>query len=213
MALLGLPALMATRVQLLTVTGRDDMPDVNKALTLNVYKREAAESLNSLAGLMHHDTDQLDSQLDPMVAWQNLRLGEFGPQMNLLTEVIQEEQPQEPALEVPVDQNDEVDAPPGIEPIPDEELPSPSEAASEAVAADLVALMSASHTGWHQRPEPFTPGQWVHIHRTELTNSLIEAGTGNLSDETQTDEQWQSTFQSHTLPVSVAENNCDSEPD
>ncbi|MCP4547139.1 MAG: retroviral-like aspartic protease, partial [bacterium] len=83
MALLGLPALMAARVRLLTVTGRDVMPDFNKALALNLYKREAAESLNSLAGVMRHDIDQLDSQLDPADAWQNLGLGEFGLQMNL----------------------------------------------------------------------------------------------------------------------------------
>ncbi len=49
-ALLGLPALMAARVHLLTVTGRDVMPDINKALTLNLaptsYQQKAAESLN-----------------------------------------------------------------------------------------------------------------------------------------------------------------------
>ncbi|MCP4543919.1 MAG: hypothetical protein GY832_42940, partial [Chloroflexi bacterium] len=148
------------------------MPDFNKALTLNVspHSREDAESLNSLADLMRHDTDQLDSQLDPKIAWQNLGLGEFGPQVNLLTELIQEEQPQDPLLEVAVDHNYEVDELPGIEPIPDEELPSPSEAASEAAAADLVAMMSASRTGWNQQPDLFTPGQLACIRCTELTN-------------------------------------------
>ncbi|MCP4524726.1 MAG: hypothetical protein GY833_02255, partial [Aestuariibacter sp.] len=39
-ALLGLPALMAARVRLLTVTGRDVMPDFNKALTLDVTSHQ-----------------------------------------------------------------------------------------------------------------------------------------------------------------------------
>ncbi len=39
---------------------------------------------------MCQETDEMDLK----VAWQNLGLGEFSPQMNLLTELIQEDQPQ-----------------------------------------------------------------------------------------------------------------------
>ncbi|MCP4548719.1 MAG: hypothetical protein GY835_19855, partial [bacterium] len=176
-----------------------------KALTLNVslHQREAAESLNSLADLMRRETNQLD----PKIAWQNLGLGEFGPQMNFLTELIQEEQPQGQALEMPFDQDDEVDAPPGLEPILDEELPSMSETASEAVATELAAWAFACHKDWNQRSQPFTPEQWARIRRTELTSSLIAAGIGNISGDTQTDVQWQNTFQSHELGMPLTETN------
>ncbi len=53
--LLGLPAMMAARVHLLTVTGRDVMPEMNKALTLSFQptwqQQKAAHSLNLLSRL------------------------------------------------------------------------------------------------------------------------------------------------------------------
>ncbi len=88
--LLGLPAIMAVCVHLLTITGRDTIPDMNKALTLNFmptwHQQKAAESLNCLVVLMKKQPDQMDQAL----AWEKLDLGEFGPQLNLLIELIQE---------------------------------------------------------------------------------------------------------------------------
>ncbi len=61
--------------------------------------------------------------MDPVLAREKLNLGEFGPQLNLLTELIQENLPQEQVAEVLVDTDDE-DEPPGLIDIPDDELPT-----------------------------------------------------------------------------------------
>ncbi len=78
------------------------MPDFNKALMLDVtsHQRKAAETLNSLAEMMRREINQLH----PTVAWENLQLSEFGPQLNLLTELIQENQPE---LEVQENEDDD----------------------------------------------------------------------------------------------------------
>ncbi|MCP4539893.1 MAG: hypothetical protein GY832_22365, partial [Chloroflexi bacterium] len=214
MALLGLPALMAAGVRFLTVTGRDVMPDFKKALTLDVtsYQREAAESLNSLADLMRHDPDSMD----PAEAWQRLGLSEFGPQLNLLTELIQEDPPQEPVLEVVADQDDEDDEPPGLIPIPEEEwaaaAPSMGAAADrERLAAWYVAQQAECDQG--SQSAPFSPEQLARIRRTELTNSLIAMGHGQLSEEVQVDDEWQTTFQSPKQEVSATDAECGSNTD
>ncbi len=77
--LLGLPAMMAARVHLLTVKGRYVMPDMNKSLTLSFQpswlQAKAAQTLNCLANLMMNEPDEMEKTL----AWETLGLGEFGP--------------------------------------------------------------------------------------------------------------------------------------
>ncbi len=54
--LLGLPALMAAHIHLLTIEGRDVMPDMNKVLSLSFqhswYQLKAVQSLHCLAQMM-----------------------------------------------------------------------------------------------------------------------------------------------------------------
>ncbi len=75
--LLGLPAMMAARMCLLTVTSRDVMPEMSKALTLSFqptwHQQKAAQSLNYLA-----DLKQQPGEMDQTRAWEMLGLGDFG---------------------------------------------------------------------------------------------------------------------------------------
>ncbi len=157
-ALLGLLALMAAHIWLLTVTGRDMMPDINKTLTLNFmptsYQQEAAESLNCLVDLMKNDPNLMDLKL----AWEKLGLGEFSPQLNLLTEVIQENPPHEPVAEVLVDM-DGKDELPGLEPIPDNEPPATAWTSVEAGPNLLATCIIYEHVmpaEWTQMNSPFS---------------------------------------------------------
>ncbi len=165
-ALLGLLALMAARIRLLTVTGRDVMADINEALMLNLaptsYQQKAVESLNCLADLMRSDPNQMD----PAVAWEKLSLGEFGPQLNLLTELIQENPPQEHVADVLVDTGDE-DEPPSLINILDDELPAAPSTSAMAAPAPLMAWMADEHAapiGWTQMVTPFSSAQMASIH-------------------------------------------------
>ncbi len=112
------------------------MPDFNKTLTLDVtsHQRKAAEMLNSLAEMMRREINQLH----PTVSWKNLRLSEFGPQLNLLTELIQENQPE---LEVLMDDEDDDQGPPGLEPIPaNEQMATPFDAATTVADSSMILL-------------------------------------------------------------------------
>ncbi|MCP4544603.1 MAG: hypothetical protein GY832_46465 [Chloroflexi bacterium] len=179
-ALLGLPALMAVRVRLLTVTGQDVMPDFNKALTLDVsyYQREAAKMLNSLAGLMRHDVNNMDLE----VAFQNLGLSEFGP-INLLTELIQPDPPNEPAPEWVQPDDDDDDGPPGLIDVPAEELAAPPATGATAMDVPSTSGFNAPWGPWHdtnyahwlRMPSPFSLRQLASIHQIEMTNTLIVA--------------------------------------
>ncbi len=220
-ALLGLPALMAARVQLLTITGRDVMPDFNKALTLDVssHQRKAAETLNSLAELMRQEVNQLN----PMIAWENLRLSEFGPQLNMLTELIPTNQPQNAELEV-LEDEDEDHRPPGLEPIPAEEQATappvgtatsaePAIIEGEATAAPSLLEYFATNAlpllgAWATTSiaAPFSPGQLASIHRTEINANIIAAGMSSISNDVHADVNWQETFQSD-----IQRNDTDSE--
>ncbi len=140
------------------------MPDFNKALMLDVssYQCKAAESLNSLADLMRQETNHLD----PAVAWENLGLCEFSPQLNLLTELIPENPPQEPVAEVLVDE-DEDEGPPGLIPIPDEELAAAPSTSAAATASPLCARISDGHvmsSNWTRMVSPFSTAQMARIH-------------------------------------------------
>ncbi len=79
--LLSLPALISTRCRLLTVDGRDLMPETHSALTLDLTKvdqhRECAtQGLNSLA---YHLIEQGPIQSSE-TTWKNLNFEDFGPQ-------------------------------------------------------------------------------------------------------------------------------------
>ncbi len=83
--LLGLPAMMAARMRLLTVTGRDMMPEMNKVLILSFqptwHQQKAAHSLNYLADLMK----QQPGEIEQTRTQEMLSLGNFGlQQVNLL---------------------------------------------------------------------------------------------------------------------------------
>ncbi len=62
--LLGLLAMMAACVHLLTVAGRDMMPEMSKALTLSFmptwHQQRAAQSLNYLADLKKQQPGEMD---------------------------------------------------------------------------------------------------------------------------------------------------------
>ncbi len=79
--------------------------------------------------------------MDLVLAWEKLNLGEFSPQLNLLTELIQENPHQEPVAEVLVDMDDE-DEPPGLINIPDDELPAMPSTSAAAVPDPLTAWIS-----------------------------------------------------------------------
>ncbi len=81
--------MMAARVRLLTVTGRDVMPEMNKAFTLSYqptwHQQKAAQSLNYLADLMK----QQPGKMEQTCAWEILSLGDFGlQQVNLLMDCL-----------------------------------------------------------------------------------------------------------------------------
>ncbi len=101
-------------------------------------------------------------------------LGEFGPQLNLLTELIQENLPHEQVAEVLMDTDDE-DEPPGLIHIPDNELQAvPS--ANAAVAPDLLtAWISSGHValiGWPQMCQPFSSEQMALISQMEIVHHV-----------------------------------------
>ncbi len=79
--LLGLPALINARCQLLTVEGRDMMPGTNSAMLLDLTKMDrrrerAAHGLNTLAYKLIDEGPVQTAQL----TWENLGFQEFGPQ-------------------------------------------------------------------------------------------------------------------------------------
>ncbi len=119
--LLGLPAMMAARVHLLTVAGCDMMPEMNKALMLSFtptwHQQKAAQMLNYLVDLMK----QQPGEMDQSRAWQTLGLGDFGlQQVNLLMELLPQSTLHNQILEVVED--DDLDEPPGLEPVPADEV-------------------------------------------------------------------------------------------
>ncbi len=95
------------------------MPEMSKALMLSftptLHQQRAAQSLNYLVDMMKQQLGEMDQTQ----AWQTLGLGDFGLQLNLLMELIPQSPPQEPILEVLVDED--LDEPPGLEPIPEDE--------------------------------------------------------------------------------------------
>ncbi len=197
--LLGLPALMATCVRLLTITGWDVMPDFTKALTIDVgnHQRKAAESLNSLADLMRCEPNPLH----PNVAWQKLRLSEFGPQINLLTELISDAAPQEAAPEVLL-QDDDPDEPPGLEAIPEEEQAAASSTGAAVTRTPLSVWLTESFPLFADVPSTsFSPAQMADIHRTELTSTCLASGQPSLNDVARANADWHTISQSQHARV------------
>ncbi len=83
--LLGLLAMMAARMCLLTVISHDVMPEMKKALSLSFqpawHQQKAAQSLNYLVDLMR----QQPVEMKQTWAWETLSLGDFSlQQVNLL---------------------------------------------------------------------------------------------------------------------------------
>ncbi len=77
-------------------------------------------------------------QMDQAFVWEKLDLGEFGLQLNLLTELIQENPPHEQVAEMLVDTDDE-DELPGLEPVPDDEPQATPTASAVAIPNQLTA--------------------------------------------------------------------------
>ncbi len=145
---------------------------------------------------MEHQLEQMEQ----ILAWEKLSLGEFGPQLNLLTELIQESPPQELVLEVLVNEDD-VDEPPGLEPIPEDELQNAAALVTTSAPALLTAWVNDEQFTpmlWAWMCELLSPEQLSMIHRMELEHVCACPHLGQtLTSEVQMDVQWQETFQSH----------------
>ncbi len=98
--------MMAAHAHLLTVTSRDMMPEMSKALTLSSmptwHQQRAAQSLNYLADLMK----QQPGEMEQTRVWEMLGLGDFGPQqVNLPMDVLPQSTLHDQILEVVVDED------------------------------------------------------------------------------------------------------------
>ncbi len=184
------------------------MPDFNKALMLDVssHQCKAAESLNSLADMMRQEVNHLD----PVAAWVNLHLCEFGPQLNLLTELIQENQPQEAVPEVLVDEDDD-QGPPGLEAIPEDEQATAPSASAAATASPLMAWISSGHVTPLHGTSPFSAAQMASIYQTEMSQYINTVGMRNPNNEAHADVNWQETFQPRGACAPEAESNWESD--
>ncbi len=164
-----------------------------------------------LSGL---DEKQLD-QMDQALAWEKLDLGEFGPWLNLLTELIQESPLHEQVAEVLVDTDDEDDGPPGLEPIPDNEPQAMPMASAAAIPEQLTAWCYNENIvpmSWTQMCDPLSPEQMSMIHRMEHSHNMnMCPNMRSLNSEVQADVQWQETFQSRSERVPEMESGWESD--
>ncbi len=128
---------------------------------------------------------------------------EFSLQLNLLTELIQENQPQEPAPEVLAEDDDDV--PPSLEAILDDEQATATSTSAATTVTLLCTWISASYST--RMASPFSRAQLA----MEMTNPINELATGNLNEEVRADVDWQAMFQSCDACAPEAETDWESD--
>ncbi len=124
-------------------------------------------------------------------------MGEFGPQLNLLTELIQENLLHEQVAEVLVDTDDE-DEPPGLEPAPDDEPQAMPLTSAAAIPSPLAVWRSHEHVAplsWTRMCFPFSSEQMSLIHQMGMAHHVnMYPYMRCLTSEVRADLQWQGTF-------------------